>query len=84
MSDPRNDVFRIMITEYMLNRMDELERDRIQIVNNIQLRCLSSDRYYDLLVNDIRTDYARIIFRHIRSLLDDYLDLFFVYNYIIL
>lgn len=74
MSDPRNDVFRIMITDYMLNRMDDLEKDRIQIMNNIQLRCLNVDRYYDLIVNEIRTDYARMIFRHLRTLLDDYLD----------
>lgn len=74
MSDPRNDVFRIMITDYMLNRMDDLEKDRIQIINNIQLRCLNVDRYYDLIVNEIRTDYARMIFRHLRTLLDDYLD----------
>ena len=74
MSDPRNDVFRIMITDYMLNRMDDLEKDRIRIMNNIQLRCLNVDRYYDLIVNEIRTDYARMIFRHLRTLLDDYLD----------
>lgn len=68
------ELFRILICELMLNRMDELEKDRVQIINNIQLRCLNSDRYYDLLVNDIRSDYAKVLFRQIRTLLDTYLD----------
>lgn len=74
MSTSKNDLFRIMLCEFMLNRYEELERDRVQIMNNIQLRTLNSDRYYDLLVNDIRTDYARVLFRSIRDLLDTYLD----------
>lgn len=68
------DIFKILLAELMLNRMEELERDRTYIINNIQLHSLNSDRYYDLLVNDIRTDYARVLFRQIRSMLDTYLD----------
>lgn len=68
------EIFRILLCEFMLNRMEELESDRVQIMNNIQLRTLNSDRYYDLLVNEVRTDYARFIFRSIRDLLDTYLD----------
>lgn len=74
MSRSNVEIFKILLAELMLNRMQELENDRNQIINNIQLRCLNSDRYYDLLVNDIRTDYARVLFRQIRSLLDTYLD----------
>ena len=68
------ELFKIILAELMLKRMEELESDRIQILNNIQLHSLNSDRYYDLLVNDIRTDYARVLFLQIRDLLDTYLD----------
>lgn len=74
MSRSNIDIFKILLCELMLNRMQELESDRYQIINNIQLHHLDSDRYYDLLVNDIRTDYARVLFRQIRFLLDTYLD----------
>lgn len=74
MSRNNVDIFRILLCELMLNRMDELEKDRVQIINNISLRTLNHDRYYDLIVNDIRTDYARVLFRQIRTLLDTYLD----------
>ncbi len=74
MSRSQIDLYKILLCEFMLNRMEELERDRVQIMNNIQLHDLNSDRYYDLLVNDIRTDYARVLFRQLRDMLDTYLD----------
>ena len=49
-----NDLFRQMIGEYMLRRYDELENDRQQILSNISFHWLDSEKYYSLLVNDIR------------------------------
>ena len=68
-----NDLFRQMICEYMLRRYDELENDRQQILSNISFHRLDSEKYYVLIVNDIRQDTIRSVFRSIRIIMDDYL-----------
>ena len=68
-----NDLFRQMLTEFMLHRIDELESDRVEIINRISIYRLSSDDYYALLINDIRQDYAVDTFRRIRQLMDCFL-----------
>lgn len=67
------DLFRQMLTEFMLHRIDELESDRVEIINRISIYRLSSDDYYALLINDIRQDYAVDTFRRIRQLMDCFL-----------
>ena len=62
-----------MICEYMLRRYDELENDRQQILSNISFHRLDSEKYYALIVNDIRQDTIRSVFRSIRIIMDDYL-----------
>lgn len=68
-----NDLFRQMLMEFMLHRIDELESDRVEIINRISIYRLSSDDYYALLINDIRQDYAVDTFRRIRQLMDCFL-----------
>lgn len=62
-----------MLSEFMLNSMDRLDNDRIEIMNRISFLKLSSDDYYDLLVNDIRRDSYSHIFRQLRTLIDMFL-----------
>lgn len=59
--------------QFMLNKMDDLEVDRIAIENRVNFRRLESDMYMDLKINEIRRDYAQHIFRQIRELMDIYL-----------
>lgn len=73
-NDKKNDLFKSMLFEYMLNYSDRLESDRVEIIDRVSLQYLSSDDLYDMIVNDIRQDTARSIFRSIRSLIKDYLD----------
>ena len=73
-NDKKNDLFKSMLFEYMLNYSDRLESDRVEIIDRVSLHYLSSDDLYDMIVNDIRQDTARSIFRSIRSLIKDYLD----------
>lgn len=58
--------------EYMLNKLDYYENEKILVLNRISLHSLNSQDYYDLLVTEIREDTAREIFRSIRSILDTY------------
>ena len=58
--------------EYMLNKLDFYENEKIFVLNRISLHSLNSQDYYDLLVTEIREDTAREIFRSIRSILDTY------------
>lgn len=73
-NDKKNDLFKSMLYEYMLNYSDRLESDRVEIIDRVSLHYFSSDDLYDMIVNDIRQDTARSIFRSIRSLIKDYLD----------
>lgn len=73
-NDKKNDLFKSMLFEYMLNYSDRLESDRVEIIDRVSLHYLSSDDLYDMIVNDIRQDTARSIFRSIRSLIKDYLE----------
>ena len=66
-------LFRTMIAEYMLRKSDEVESDRLRIINRISVYSLSSDDYYDLLVNSTRDDTTKTIFREIKSIIDIYL-----------
>lgn len=76
MSDHDNDkitLFKNILSEYMLRKSDQLEIDRITVLNRISLYHLDSDRFYDLLVQDIRSDNTRTIFREIMSIVRTYL-----------
>lgn len=66
-------LFKTIISEYMLRKNDQLEIDKTMIINRITLYHLDSDRYYDLLVSDIRSDTTRTIFREIMSIVQSYL-----------
>ncbi|MBQ8133501.1 MAG: hypothetical protein IJ192_03700 [Clostridia bacterium] len=66
-------LFLTMVSEYMLRRSDEFERDRINVFNNVSLHRLSSDDYYSMLVTEIQEATAKAIFREIRSIIDVYL-----------
>ena len=57
-NDKKNDLFKSMLFEYMLNYSDRLESDRVEIIDRVSLQYLSSDDLYDMIVNDIRQDTA--------------------------
>ena len=59
--------------QFMLNKMDDLEADRIAIENRVNFRKMDSDTYMDMKINEIRRDYARYLFRQINELMDIYL-----------
>ena len=59
--------------QFMINKMSSLEDDKMIIHNRIQIYHLDADSYYDLIVNEVRIDYARYIFRQINELMDMYL-----------
>ena len=61
------------MNQFMLNKMSALEDDKMMIHNRIQIYHLDADSYYDLIVSEVRIDYARYIFRQIRELIDMYL-----------
>ena len=65
--------FKSCMSQFMLNKMSALEDDKVMIHNRIQIYHLDSDSYYDLIVNEVRIDYARYIFRQISELMDMYL-----------
>lgn len=67
------DFFKNCMKQFMVNKMSTLEDDKTMIHNRIQLYHLDSDSYYDLIVNEVRIDYARYIFRQISELIDMYL-----------
>lgn len=66
-------LFKNMLSEFMINQMDRLDNDRIVIMNRISYSKLTSDDYYSLLVNDIRRDSYAHIFRQLRTLMDMFL-----------
>lgn len=69
----KTDFFKTCMSQFMLNKMSSLEDDKLMIHNRIQIYHLDSDSYYDLIVNEVRIDYARYIFRQISELMDMYL-----------
>ena len=66
-------LFKKMLSEYLNRKYDDIEIDRSYILNRISLNRLDSDRYYDLIVNDIRRDYLRSLVRELNSIIDTYL-----------
>ena len=66
-------LFKTILGEYMLRKSDQLEHDRITVLNRISLYHLNSDSYYDLIVNDIRSDSTKTIFREIMNIVKNYL-----------
>ena len=73
MKNKENELFKIMLSEYMLRRSDEFERDRINVFNNVSLHHLSSDDYYSMLVTEVQEATARAIFRDIKEIMNTYL-----------
>lgn len=69
----KNEFFKSCMNQFMLNKMSALEDDKMMIHNRIQIYHLDADSYYDLIVSEVRIDYARYIFRQIRELMDMYL-----------
>lgn len=73
MKNKENELFKIMLSEYMLRRSDEFERDRINVFNKVSLHHLSSDDYYSMLVTEVQEATARAIFRDIKEIMNTYL-----------
>ena len=73
MNDLKVDLFKNLMYEYFLNKADQLEDDRKQILSRVSLHHLDSDSYYDLIVNDIRSDLLRSLSREIKELMLSYL-----------
>ena len=73
MKNKENELFKIMLSEYMLRRSDEFERDRINVFNKVSLHRLSSDDYYSMLVTEVQEATARAIFRDIKEIMNTYL-----------
>ena len=69
----KNEFFKDALLRFMLNKMEDLENDRIMIENRVVFHRLDEDDYRDMLINKIRRDYAQYIFRQIRELIDMYL-----------
>lgn len=73
MNNNETEIFKTMISEYMLRRSDEFERDRINVFNKVSLHHLSSDDYYSMLVTEVQEATARAIFRDIKEIMKYYL-----------
>lgn len=73
LSEHKIEFFKSCMKQFMINKMSSLEDDKTMIHNRIQLYHLDADSYYDLMVNEVRIDYARYIFRQISELIDMYL-----------
>lgn len=73
LSKQKIEFFKTCMSQFMLNKMSSLEDDKLMIHNRIQIYHLDADSYYDLIVNEVRIDYARYIFRQISELMDMYL-----------
>ena len=73
LSKQKIEFFKTCMSQFMLNKMSSLEDDKMMIHNRIQIYHLDADSYYDLMVNEVRIDYARYIFRQISELMDMYL-----------
>ena len=71
--DDKIEFFKIAMDKFMLNKIDELEYDKMLIKNRVIMYDIDVDTYYDMIVNHVRLDYARYVFRQIRELIDMYL-----------
>ncbi len=69
----KNEFFKSAIKQFMLNKMNDLQKDKEIIESRSILRDIDEEDYYDMLVNKTRRDYAQYIFRQIRELIDMYL-----------
>ena len=69
----KNEFFKMAMDKFMLNKIDELEYDKMLIKNRVIMYDIDVDTYYDMIVNHVRLDYARYVFRQIRELIDMYL-----------
>ncbi len=69
----KNEFFKDALLRFMLNKMEDLENDRIMIENRVVFHRLDEEDYRDMLINKTRRDYAYYIFRQIRELIDMYL-----------
>lgn len=68
-----NDLFKTMLSEYMLRRSEEFENDRLRVFNKVSLHHLSSDDYYSMLVTEVQEATAKSIFRDIKEMIKYYL-----------
>lgn len=73
MSQNQNDLFRSMLAEYMLTTSDNLERDRMMVLNRISFKSPTADDIYSIIVVETRQDFSRAVFRAIREIMKDYL-----------
>ena len=71
--DDKIDFFKTAIDKFMLNKIDDLEYDKMLIKNRVIMYDIDVDTYYDMIVNHVRLDYAKYVFRQIRELIDMYL-----------
>lgn len=69
----KNEFFKTIINQFMVNKMEDLSYDKMMIERRIDFHQFDIDTYYDMLVNHVRMDYARNIFRQISELIDIYL-----------
>ena len=69
----KNEFFKDALLRFMLNKMEDLENDRIMIENRVVFHRIDEEDYRDMLINKTRRDYAHYIFRQIRELIDMYL-----------
>ncbi len=71
--DDKIEFFKMAMDKFMLNKIDDLQYDKTLIKNRVIMYDIDVDTYYDMIVNHVRLDYARYVFRQIRELIDMYL-----------
>ena len=71
--DDKIEFFKMAMDKFMLNKIDDLQYDKTLIKNRVIMYDIDVDTYYDMIVNHVRIDYARYVFRQIRELIDMYL-----------
>lgn len=71
--DDKVEFFKMAMDKFMLNKIDDLENDKFIIKNRVIMYDIDVDTYYDMIVNHVRLDYAKYVFRQIRELIDMYL-----------
>lgn len=71
--DDKVEFFKMAMDKFMLNKIDDLQNDKFIIKNRVIMYDIDVDTYYDMIVNHVRFDYAKYVFRQIRELIDMYL-----------
>ena len=71
--DDKIEFFKMAMDKFMLNKIDDLQYDKTLIKNRVIMYDIDVDTYYDMIVNHVRIDYAKYVFRQIRELIDMYL-----------